>query len=241
MSTYVYGFAPAAHPLVVDGIKGVGADGPPVRVLRHDGLAAVVSDAPTDLRAKRRDLETHQWILESLCAAGTVLPLRFGSVAPDDAAVLAELEAGEKRYAELLARLEGKVEINVKAVHREDDILRDLLLTDRALREWNEALRSSGGGDPETRMEFGEEVAAALEDRRLADAERVLEPLRPHATAVSSGPVVDHCFVNTSFLVADADRAEFEATLARVQAEVASVADVNMYGPLPPYSFVGDG
>jgi Gas vesicle synthesis protein GvpL/GvpF len=240
MSTYVYGFTHAAHPLDVDGIEGVGLSTSPLRVVRHDGLAAVVSDAPPDLRAKRRDLEAHEWILEKLCEAGTVLPMRFGTVAPDDEAVRTELDAKAERYRSLLAELDGKAEVNVKGVHREDDVLRDLLLNDQALRDWNENLRSAGGGTPEARMEFGEEVAAALEERRARDAAQVLEALRPHAERISVLPSADGCFVNASFLVADAGGAAFDTALAQAREAVAAVADVNLYGPLPPYSFVTD-
>jgi hypothetical protein len=39
------------------------------RLIRHDGLSAVVSDAPESLRAKRRDLVAHERVLETLTAA----------------------------------------------------------------------------------------------------------------------------------------------------------------------------
>ena len=237
MSTYVYGFTHAAHPLNIDGARGVGAAGSPVRVLRQEGLAAVVSDAPEGLRAKRRDVEAHTWILERLSEGGTVLPMRFGTVAPNDSAVCAELTLHARHYAGLLTKLAGKVELNVKAVHREDDVLRDLLQQDRALREWNEALRS-GGGSRQAQIEFGEDVAAALDDRRAADGERVLAELRTHAEHTVMGPPVNGCFVNASFLVPDDERQAFAAAVARAQDAVATVADVDLYGPLPPYSFV---
>jgi Gas vesicle synthesis protein GvpL/GvpF len=241
MSTYVYGFTHAAHPLPIDGMGGVGKSAPPLRLVRENGLAAVVSDAPDDLRAKRRDLETHQAILESLCAVGTVLPMRFGTVAPDDAAIRAELRSQAERYAQLLARLDGALEMNVKAIHREDDILRALLVEHRALREWNEALRASGGGSHEARVEFGEEIAAALEERGAHDAERVLAALQPHAADVNVGPPVDGCFVNASFLVQDTARAGFDAAVAQLRQDLGEVAELNVYGPLPPYSFMADG
>ena len=79
MSTYVYGFTGSSHPLSIDGMTGVGADAPTLRVLRCDDLAAVVSEAPESLRARRRDLETHHRILQRLGTAGTVLPMRFGT------------------------------------------------------------------------------------------------------------------------------------------------------------------
>src|SRR5262245_6203711 len=109
MSTYVYGFTGASHPLSIDGMTGVGAGAPTLRVLRCGDLAAVVSDAPASLRARRRDLETHHRILEALGTEGTVLPMRFGVVVSDDAAIEGELQVEAAHYRGLLARLAGKV------------------------------------------------------------------------------------------------------------------------------------
>src|SRR5262245_45587564 len=144
MSTYVYGFTRSSHPLQIIGMTGVGAHTPTLRVLRCDDLAAVVSDAPAALRARRRDLETHHRILQALGAVGTVLPMRFGVVAPDDVAIEAELQVESDHYRSQLSRLAGKAEINVKAAHRQDDILRALLLEDEPLRNRNDTLRTRG-------------------------------------------------------------------------------------------------
>src|SRR5262245_27284864 len=134
MSTYLYCFTHHSHPLPVQGLVGVGPQAPPLRLLREDELTAVVSDASGELRPKRRDLERHQAILQALCAAGTVLPMRFAMVAPADAAIRAELRAGVHRYRELLARIEGHVELNVKGFHVEDAVLADVLRRDPDLR-----------------------------------------------------------------------------------------------------------
>ncbi len=241
MSTYVYGFMNASHPLPVEGLTGVGEQTPPLRVVRHDGLIAVVSNAPENLRAKRRDLDAHEKVLEAMSAAGTVLPMRFGTVAADDAAVQAELASRVKRYAKLLSRLEGMVELNVKALHREDAVLRELLLGNRDLRGLSEALRAAGGGSRQEKVELGQKLAVALEDRRAQDAEHVLSHLRPHASEVNLGPPVDGCFVNASFLVAESRREEFDDSLSRLRQKLSWLMELRSYGPLPPYSFVGSG
>jgi hypothetical protein len=238
MSTYVYGFTRSSHPLPIDGVSGVGTTMPSLRIVRGQDLAAVVSDAPEGLRPKRRDLEAHQRVLEALCAAGTVLPMRFGTLAPDDTAVATELESSAGRYQRLLDELDGSVEVNVKAAHREDPLLRDVLYHHPALRRRNEALRASGGGSQQDRLEFGERVAEAVEQRRARDAEWLMAGLRPHAARVKLGPAVDGCFVNASFLVAIDDLEAFEAVADRLQREIVDVADLDLYGPLPPYSFV---
>jgi Gas vesicle synthesis protein GvpL/GvpF len=241
VSTYVYAFAGAAHPLPVDSLTGVGERKPPVRLVRHDGLTAVVSDAPERLRAKRRDVEAHERVLETLSAAGTVLPMRFGTVAADDEAVKAELASGAKRYRELLERLEGKVEVNVKAVHREEPVLRELLGGSQELRDRSEALRASGGGSHQDKVAFGEQLSAALEERRSRDAEQLVAELRPHASAVKLGPPVDGCFVNVSFLLGATGREDFEAALSRLRQERSELMEIRRYGPLPPYSFLASG
>jgi Gas vesicle synthesis protein GvpL/GvpF len=241
VSTYVYAFTGASHPLPLDGLAGVGERKPSLRLVRQDGLAAVVSDAPENLRAKRRDVEAHERVVDTLSAAGTVLPMRFGTVAADDGAVKAELASGAKRYTRLLKRLGGKVEVNVKAVHREDAVLRELLLGNRDLRDLGEALRAAGGGSHQDKVEFGQRVSAALDTRRAQDAERVVAELRPHASAVQLGPPVDGCFVNVSFLLGATGREDFEAALSRLRQELAELAEIRVYGPLPPYSFLATG
>jgi gas vesicle protein GvpL/GvpF len=238
VSTYVYAFAASTHPLPVDDVTGVGVPAASLRVIRDDDLAAVISDAPEGLRAKRRDLETHQKIIDALADAGPVLPMRFGTVAPDDDAVERELASGRVRYQRLLARVEGKVELNVKAVHDEDAVVRDVLFADAQLRRRNEVLRARGGGSYEQRLEFGESVAAAVEDRRRQDAAHVVGALRPHAAATTIGPPVDGCFVNASFLIAVGDRQRFADAVARLRRALPTVAELRLHGPLPPYSFV---
>src|SRR5688572_30323506 len=116
MSCYVYCFARATHPLPLEGAVGVGEGAPALRLVREQDLVAVVSDAPACLRANVADLVTHDAVLGRLYAAGIVLPVRFGMVAPDDDAVRAELRSGARRYGELLSRIDGRAELDVKRV-----------------------------------------------------------------------------------------------------------------------------
>ena len=190
MATYVYCFTDAGHSLPLDKLRGVGADGTVLQAIRHEGLAAVVSEAPEGLRPKRRDLIAHETVLETLTAAGTVVPMRFGTVAPDDNAVLAELARGTSRYTELLTRLAGHVERNVKGAHQEDALLADLLAVNPELRARNEALRAAGGGGQPDQVAFGERMNLAVEQRRTRDAAYVVAALRPLAMLDRHAPSV---------------------------------------------------
>jgi len=237
VSTYVYGITRNGHPLRVTDRKGVGPDPAPLRVVSGSRLAAVVSDAPDDLRPKRRDLEAHEAVLEALIADGAVLPMRFGALASDDASVERELDERADWYGERLDGLDGRREVNVKAFHHEQAVLSELLRTDPSLRESNEALRG-GIGDHHTRIDFGERVLNALEGIRTRDAGQLLAVLSPYAADVFQGPPVDGGFLNVSFLV-DADKADdLRAAAQELGRRAADVLELRVSEPLPPYSFV---
>jgi len=238
MASYVYCFTRAEHPLALDGLRGVGAEETVLRQVRHNGLAAVVSDAPEGLRPKRRDLVAHETVLETLGAAGAVVPLRFGTVAADDDAVTAELARGARRYADLLTRLAGHVERNVKGVHQEDALLADLLTGNPQLRAANEALRVAGGGSDSERVAFGEQVYLAVEQRRIRDTAYVVAALRPFAELDRHAPAVEGCFMNVSFLIPTDAQDDFDGAVAQLLTAMEGYGELRVSGALPPYSFV---
>jgi hypothetical protein len=238
VSTYVYGIVRDESSLEELRLSGVGGDAPPVRFVRVGGIAAAVSDAPTGLRAKRRDLTAHQRVLQELARCHSVLPLRFGTVSEDDDAVADGLAGLGDHYRALLGQLEGRVEFNVKATHVEEEALRALLRDDEGLRAVNEALRENGGGTPTERMAFGERVSQAMAELRWRDADTVVRPLAEHAERVTMGPLVGGCLANASFLVRRDGVEDFLRGADGIRRELDSYMEVRVNGPLPPYSFV---
>ncbi|MGV9940195.1 GvpL/GvpF family gas vesicle protein [Streptomyces sp. NPDC003401] len=240
MSTYIYGITAASHPALPEGLNGVGEPPLPVRVLRAGDLAAVVSDAPENLRPKRRDLLAHQTVLGEAGAEGCVLPMRFGSVAPDDDAVAGVLTERAEHYLERLRALENKVEYNVKASHVEDAVLHQVMADSPELRAMAEANRQAGGGSYEQKIQLGEMVAAAVKARETEDAAEVRLVLEPLAASVEPGPESTGWLANVSFLV-DRDEAARFLDAAEGLRESRPHLEVRVNGPLPPYSFVEPG
>ncbi|MEV0636623.1 GvpL/GvpF family gas vesicle protein [Streptomyces sp. NPDC050619] len=240
MSTYVYGITASSHPALPEGMGGVGDPPRPVRVLKEGELAAVVSDAPEGLRPKRRDLLAHQNVLSEAGAARCVLPMRFGSVAPDDGTVTGVLAERADHYKERLRTLDGKVEYNVKAVHNEEAVLHRVMSENPEIRAMTEANRQAGGGSYEQRLQLGEMVVAAVKAREAEDATEVQSALEPVAEAVSVGPESTGWLANVSFLV-ERDSAETFLAAAEQVRKVHPHLDLRINGPLPPYSFVEPG
>ncbi|MBW8821045.1 MULTISPECIES: GvpL/GvpF family gas vesicle protein [unclassified Streptomyces] len=240
MSTYVYGITAASHPALPEGLGGVGDPALPVRVLQEGELAAIVSDAPEGLRPKRRDLLAHQNVLSEAGAGGCILPMRFGSVAPDDDTVTGVLADRSEHYKERLRTLEGKVEYNVKATHDEEAVLHRVMSDNPEIRAVTEANRKAGGGSYDDRLRLGEMVVAAVKAREAEDAGEVQRTLEPVADAISVGPESSGWLANVSFLVERDAAASFLETVDQLRKDHPHL-DLRVNGPLPPYSFVDPG
>ncbi|GAA4707983.1 GvpL/GvpF family gas vesicle protein [Phytohabitans rumicis] len=124
MAVYVFGVVAAEHPYRrLTDLVGVGGPDALVRRVPAGATAAVVAPAPTQLRARRRDLLAHQLVLDCLWQLGPVLPMRFGVVAPDEEQLRAELRRAAGRHLDALAQVTGRAEVNVK-VRAEDRMAR---------------------------------------------------------------------------------------------------------------------
>lgn len=231
---YVYAIVRAKQPAPA-GACGVGSPPLPLRVLTQGPLAAVVSDVPPKLRARRRDLLAHQELLLRLTESGPVLPMRFGMVAPDEATVHEQLAAAEGRHLAALERLAGRVEVNVKAL-APPDALAGLVREDRNIQQLREAARRHPGYEANLRL--GEAVVTALSRRAAEAGRRAVLELTPLAHAVAAGPEVSGCVLNTSFLVDRAAGDRFRAVAREFAALRRDHVELRVAGPLPCYSFV---
>jgi hypothetical protein len=237
MAVYVYSITSKTHPLRLDDLHGVGEPPGRLRTVTAGALCAVVSDAPEDLRAKRRDVLAHQEVQERLMADEAVLPLRFGMTAENDEAVRAVLEDGAGEYQEQLRNLEGVTEYNLKVSWEEEALLRRILEESQQARELNAATRS-GSGSPEMSLALGELVAEEAEARHQALAAGIVEALRPYARDDRSSSPGGSDFLNVSFLVQEDQEEMFLATEISLANQLGEECQFRLRGPLPPYSFV---
>ncbi|MFD4990409.1 GvpL/GvpF family gas vesicle protein [Streptomyces sp. NPDC058374] len=237
MATYIYAVTAADHPLRLDGLVGVGEPPCELRVVKSERHAAVVSDAPEELRAKRRDLVAHQSVLERLMTEGSALPMRFGLVGPDDDQVLAALEQEQDTYAQRLEELDGRLEYNLKVARDEESLLREILTESDEARRLRDHTRSHPEAHGE-KVALGELVSREIDARNDASAERIAELLAPAAERASdAGPTKAH-FLNVSYLVARDDAAAFSQAVHETAEKYGDDYTFTLNGPLPPYSFV---
>jgi Gas vesicle synthesis protein GvpL/GvpF len=221
--------------LAVDGV----ADRP-VSTLELGGLAALTSDLVDErLRVRRRDLVRHLRVLESVFAEATVVPCAFGTVLQGRQAVEDELLTGQRdELLGLLERLEGRVQLNVKAVYDEETVLREIVQAEPEIARLREQTRTLGDAGHFASIRLGELVASALAERRSTDAGRLLERLGAEAEDIVVDEAPETVVLKASFLVARERIAGFDEALEELAAAEAPRLSFESIGPLPPTAFV---
>lgn len=237
---YVYGYMRAADAPAAAG-EGVGEPpGPVERIVEGDLAALVTPVGEGGIAPRRANLLAHADVLRRALDSGTVLPMRFGMVVADGDTVRAELAARGGELGEALAGLDGRVEMNVSALYREDVLLNEVLAENPALVSAGRGIQ----GRPEAathfeRIRLGEQVAQAVEAKRAGDAAAIVRALGDHALAVhESDPAHERMVVNAAFLVERAAADAFDAAVESVSRERAERMRFKLLGPLPAHSFV---
>jgi hypothetical protein len=160
--------------------------------------------------------------------------MRFGVVSSDEDAVLRQMELGSAGYLAALDRVDGHVEMNVKA-NAVDDGLADIVRQDPRVRLLRHEARRRPGYEVNIRL--GEAVAGAVGRRAAHAGTEVLAALTGLARESQRGTEPVGCALNASFLVATGDVARFRAVVERLAARHAGQVALQVTGPLPCYSF----
>lgn len=223
-------------------ILGIGEQGDRVHTLHFRDLAAVVSDSPVmEYEPSRRNMMAHSLVLEEVMRNHTVLPIRFGTVAPS-ADVIQE-KVLSRRFGELhgyLDEMEGRIELGVRTFWYEGMIFKEILEEEASIRR----LRDSLIGLPlektyYERIHLGEMIEKVMQKKRDEDAEKVLSYLRPLASKTCTSKVsTDRMVLNAAFLVEKTCQPDFDQAVEHLDQAMGNRFIFKYVGPVPPYNFV---
>jgi len=234
--TYVYGIvrAGAAMSSVDDDTEL-----PDVRLIESGDIAALVSAGPE--RASREVVLSHGRVLEAALDGSPVVPLQFGMVLTDDDAVRQEiLEGHHDELAELLERLDGRVQMTLKVYYHEDVIVAELLSSNPQLAELREAIQGRSEDEARNqRIKLGEGINAAMDQRRQQDGQEILDRLKPLADAIALEPPEDELMVaHVAFLLQRDRLEEFDAAVEEIAQPQVELMRFRLLGPMPAYNFI---
>lgn len=239
LACYVYGIVHSDARLPRDLL---GLRGGEVTLIRHGDLAGAVSQIPVgQALGTREDLLAHEDVVEALAAETTTLPLRFGAVVTTaDALVEEMLVPYHEWFLDVLDDLSGVQEFAVVGTYVEDAVLREVLGDAPEAARLRESIR----GLPEDatyydRIRLGELIVKALDEKRQADTEVLLDALEPLAADVAlRTPPGEDIAADVAFLVDDRRLPKFEEAVDALGERWAGRIRLRMIGPLAPYDFV---
>lgn len=204
---HVYGFvAPESPPPPTDGL-----DGAPVETLDLGPVAALLSRHPEAPARREESILRHAQVVDAaMAASGDVLPARFGTAYPDEAALAVAVHPRAAELAHRLAEIRGCVEIGVRVLVPEEP--------EEAARSGREYMHSRLR-ETTDRTKLAERVHGALSELARESTHRV-----PHA-----GPAA----LVAAYLVPSDARGLFQQRVDEIGRGLTLVCT----GPWPPYSF----
>ena len=237
-SLYVYGVIPAAEAADWPGVDGIES---PVKTVVEGDLAALVSDIPADRTpGLRADLEAHRRVLGLAIQHTTTIPMRFGIVMDTEDLVRERLlTKHHPELTELMEKLDGQVQMTVRAFYAEDELLRDVTESYPDIARRYAAIE----GLPEMesrqeRIELGKLVSEAVEVRRAQHEQALLESLQALATDIQVDPPSgERVALNAQVLVSREARPKLDELIAVLSKALEGRIALRYIGPLPPFSF----
>lgn len=215
-----------------------------VRVIEGKRFSAVVGGMPEkdlsghDRRSLAHLLLAHQKIVEEIMTVTPVLPVKFGTVAPDRESVERCLGGGAEELAAAFARLEGKVQFEILVTWDLDALFREIAAEKAVAALKTELAMAGGSGDRNGRIRLGELVKQSLERRRAELSMRLCEALREMAVDSVANPLMDDRMVlNLALLVKADEISHLDRCLESLDAAYGGQLTFRCVGPLPPHSF----
>jgi hypothetical protein len=237
MAVHLYGIVAEDAPLP----DRPGRGDAKLRLVTSDGLGVIVSDADEHARVAASDLLAHARVLESCVEESTVIPMQFGILLPDDAAVRGDvIEPDHDALTQLLHTFDGLVQLSVRVFQEEEPAMRVVLSRYPELSALRERVRETVPAAPVSeQLRLGEGVSRALTDLAAEYADVVAPRLAERARATSAQETQGvNEVLNAAYLVGRSEQGDFGAAVSAVREAFADQLLVRFVGPQPPYSFI---
>ena len=218
-----------------------GIDDGDIYTITEGEVAAVVSNVPNKkMRPERRNLAAHQGVLKWLMKTTTPLPIVFGIIADNDAAVRKILTINRKAFLEQLQRVKDKVEMGVRVTWDVPNIFEYFVITHPELK----ALRDRYFGtnhEPtqEQKIELGRTFDHLLKEDRETYTEQVSEILAKYCFEIKENKCARESEVmNLAGLVDRQGLGRFEEGIFEAANLFDNSFTFDFNGPWAPHNFV---
>jgi len=217
-----------------------------VYTIAYQGISALVRDSEiVDYTHMRKDvlarlLIGHQTIIEKIMTAQTtIIPMRLGTFAIDEAEVKDILSKGYGLIKEIIPKISDKIEIDLVATWSDFTSVLKEAGEEKEIKEYKEGLLSSPKGiTVDDQVKIGFMLKKALDEKREKYALKIQDALKAVGINYKQHELMDDkMVVNLAFLIEKAKLKEFYAKVEDLNTEIKELLNFRCIGPLPAYSF----
>ncbi len=224
------------------GPLGIGGRGDQLRAIHYRDIGAVVTDAAIRrYPVSRENSLAHERAIEAVFKGHTVLPVRFCTIAEDEAKVRAILEREYAEFTGLLERMRGKVELGLKAIFHEAWIYREIPERHAEIKQRQQAVAALPPQQAHWALvEIGKMVETALQAEKARVRGEIVEALKGacHDFRLTHRILGERMILNAAFLVDRAHEAEFDRKVDELGERYEEQVKFKYVGGFPPFNFV---
>ncbi len=210
--------------------------------INHQDVAAIVSDTDLDQTdPTRKNVQAHVGVQERLLRDYTLLPMGFGMIAGSEDDVRRLLEKNYQGIVHELARLAGKVEVELKVFWDHEAMIKELQGNSEELTRLKAKIKTASSPIEAQRLliEAGKLVERIVLDWKARYAERVYSVLKDLSIdAKLNNPLGVKNILNASFLVERAKESDFQKEVYKLDSQYRGKVNFKYVAPLAPYNFV---
>ncbi len=245
MSLYLYAILQAENLDLIKDLELKGMNDQPVQFHALLPFAIVYSEAQQErYLASRANLITHETVLESLMKAidphqAVPLPLQFGLVVDAWEEVQRDLLIPyEDQLTKLINNLIGKREVSVKLFWNQNEELNLAVAENKGLQQRRESLMGKVLSMDEA-IAIGQELEAAIEDRKQVIIEAFLNTLKPLSHEYVEGELLTESMIyNGSYLIDWDKESEFATAVEDLDKQFENRLRIRYNDFTAPYNFV---
>src|ERR1041385_7722947 len=160
---YVYCIIRRAQERGFGGI-GIGSS-QRVYTVRHNDLAAVVSDTPIVIYdPTRENVLAHEFVNETVMREHTVIPMSFGTVFRSEEDVSELLRSTHQAFSDVLDKMRDKIEFGLKILWEREKVIANIERDNDEIRRLKDEIsRHTASSTYFARMQLGRLIEGALE------------------------------------------------------------------------------
>ena len=210
-----------------------------VYTINYKDMAAVVSDVPiAPLDSTRENVLAHERVNETVMRDHTVIPMSFGTIFKTRDDIVELLRSAYDAFADVLNKMQDKLEFGLKVVWDRDEIIRIIEQEDEDIHRLKNEISSQKGSTYFARVQYGRLIDAALQVRSDRYVTEFLQRLRNVSVASRVNKAIgDKMIMNAAFLVQRDQEQAFDRRIKEIASHFEKLT-FKYTGPWPPYNFV---